>query len=85
MKTYLLATALVGTMLLGVGCSQEMTQRQRLYHDLAYSLETQTATRGQVHNQMRRTAIHNMRGINEDILRLGLLDRPSRSTVNPMQ
>ncbi len=86
MRTNLLLAALVVGLSLMAGCdTSPRSDVDQLRADIADDLVTYGQTQGQVDNQITRTSYHNMRGINDDLMRILLLDRPSRSSYYPVE
>ncbi|NBB83247.1 MAG: hypothetical protein GVY28_07555 [Alphaproteobacteria bacterium] len=81
MRTIVACT--LGLMLLAVvGCSDKITA-QDIRHDMPGDLHTPAETREQYNNRTALTATVNLRKFNQDVMRLLLLDRPTRGLSYP--
>jgi len=81
MRTILACT--LGLMLLAaVGCQDKITAED-LRHDMPGDLHTPAETREEYKNRAALTATVNLRRFNQDVMRVLLLDRPSRGLDYP--
>ncbi len=90
MRIFVLAAAVLIALGLMGGCEDQAKRTEpvdvdQLRADLADDLVTYGATQGQVDNQITRTSYHNLRGLNQDLLHLLLLERPSRHIAYPVE
>jgi len=88
MKTTVFALILTGLFVLASGCEENKEQPEAMSIDelrssMVADLSTPYETEQEVANRFTHTAIINGRKINADLMRLFLLDHPSRDISAP--